>query len=103
MDPYEYLLNKFNVKLEVMPVFKTHSLYLNLETGKKLVFNYIPPDWTYEQIFKFYRNLDSTHLYRQYDEEIDRFCQQLRCFPDDLESITHVDLLLAVNGLYKRA
>lgn len=75
MDPYEYLLSKLNVKLE------------------------FPINWTKERIFKVFRNIDSNTSYRQYDKELDFFCRQLSCFPDKLESIEHVDLLLTVNGM----
>lgn len=97
IDPYKYLLNKLDVI--IIPEFNTYSLYLKLETGEKLISNNVPITWTYEQIFKLYRNIASNPWFRQYHREIDSFCRQLRCFPEELESAEHVDLLLAVNGL----
>lgn len=99
MDPYEYLLNKFNIIPEFAPEFNTYSLYTKLETGKKFICTHIPIGWTHEQIFKYYRNLDPNRFLRQYDKEIDQFCQLLQQFPNDLESTEHVDLLLTLNGL----
>lgn len=99
MDPYEYLLSKLNVI--IIREFTSYSIYIKLETGEKLVAYNIPPFWTHEYIFKYYKNIDSNHLYRQYDKNLDFFCRQLRQFPDNLESTEHVDLLLAVNGLNK--
>lgn len=126
MDPYEYLLNKFNVFLRFRPEFNTRSLYIKLETGEKLIANHIQLDWTHEKIYKFFRNLGSNEHHGQYDKEIDFiskffrnlylnedyrhcnkelyvFCQQLRLFPDELESTEYVDLLLTLQGMNKGA
>lgn len=96
MDPYEYLLNKLNATIIPTP----YSLYKNLEICKKLISNRVSISWTHEHIFKFYKKLDLNYvLRRQNHKELDRFCQQLRQFPDELESKEQVDVLLAVNGL----
>lgn len=81
MNPYEYLLNKLNIRLKFI-------------------------GWTHEQIFKYFRNIYSSEHYRQCDKELDFFClqcQQLSYFPNELESIEHVDLLLTLNGMNKGA
>lgn len=105
MDPYEYLLSKLNVTLKFSPNVMARFLYIKSETDTKLISKYIPIGWTHEYIFKFFRNIYSSKYYRQheYDKALYHFCQQLSCFPDELESTEHVDLLLTVNGMNKRA